>query len=88
MQIVESLDYWFWIPVLFWAGLYFWYYRVSFPTFLKKQMRKGHKWAFVPAWKGYWIPLDIVLGLVASVASVIPVARNASRMLVFTRLDR
>lgn len=74
MQILESMDYWFWSPLLFWVGLYFWFYRVSYPTYLKKQMKKGHKWAFVPEWKGYWIPLDVVFGVVASVASVIPVA--------------
>ena len=74
MQTLESMDYWFWTPLLFWVGLYFWFYRVSYPTYLKKQMKKGHKWAFVPSWKGYWFPMDVVWTLLASLASVLPVA--------------
>ena len=72
MQILESLDYWFWIPVLFWVGLYFWFYRVSYPCFLKKLVKKGIKWVYIPAWRNYWLPLDILFTIVMSLVSAIP----------------
>lgn len=72
MEILASLDYWFWIPVLFWVGLYFWFYRVSYPTYLKKQMRKGQKWAFIPKWKGYWFVCDVLFTVLMSLVSALP----------------
>jgi len=72
MDILSSLDYWFWSPVIIWVGLYFWFYRVSYPTYLKKQMRKGQKWAFVPAWKGYWVLCDLIFTVVMALASALP----------------
>ena len=72
MQILESLDYWFWIPVLFWVGLYFWFYRVTYPRYMKKLVRKGIKWAFVPAWRSYWAPLDFLFTLLMALASALP----------------
>ena len=72
MQILESLDYWFWIPVLFWVGLYYWFYRVSYPSYFKRLIKKGVKWAFMPAWRNYWLPLDIVFTMVMSVVSSLP----------------
>lgn len=72
MQILESLDYWFWIPVIFWIGLYFWFYRVTYPRYMKKLVRKGIKWAYVPAWRGYWLPLDFLFTLLMSLASALP----------------
>lgn len=73
MDILSSLDYWFWIPILSWVGLYFWFYRVSYPTYLKSQMRKGQKWAFIPAWKGYWAICDLVFTLIMALMSSLPV---------------
>ena len=72
MQILESLDYWFWVPVLFWVGLYFWFYRVSYPRYLKKLVKKGVKWAFIPIWRGYWLPMDILFTLFVSIISALP----------------
>lgn len=73
MQILESLDYWFWVPVIFWAGLYFWFYRVTYPCYFKKLVKKGVKWAYLPAKRGYWFSLDVAFGLLVSVVSTIPV---------------
>lgn len=72
MSFLDSLDFWFWIPVVFWVGLYFWFYRGSYPLYLKKQMRKGQKWAFVPASRGNLLLLDVLFSTATSVASVLP----------------
>ena len=72
MQFLDSMDYWFWVPVLFWAGLYYWFSHVSYPRYMKKLVRKGIKWAFVPAWRNYWAPLDFLFTLVMAFASAIP----------------
>lgn len=72
MQILSTLDYWFWVPVLFWIGLFFWFYRVSYPTYLKKLLRKGQKWVFIPTFKFFWKPCDVLFTLIVSVASVLP----------------
>lgn len=66
------MDYWFWTPVLFWVGLFFWFYRVSYPTYLKKQMRKGKKWAFVPKFGGQIVFFDVFFTLVMAVFSAVP----------------
>lgn len=72
MEIVDSMDYWFWVPVLFWVGLYFWFYRVSYPRYLKKLVKKGIKWAYMPAWRGYWFPLDLLFSLLTALVSAVP----------------
>lgn len=72
MQILESLDYWFWTPVLFWVGLYFWFYRVSYPRYFKKLIKKGIKWVYMPIWKGYWLPADCLFSVLTAVVSALP----------------
>ncbi len=72
MEILSTLDYWFWVPVLFWIGLFFWFYRVSYPTYLKKLLRKGQKWVFIPVFKFFWKPCDVLFTLIVSVSSVLP----------------
>lgn len=72
MQLFETMDYWFWIPVLFWIGLYSWFYRFSYPRYFRKLVKKGVKWAIVPKWQGYWLPLDILFTLVMALASAVP----------------
>lgn len=72
MDILSSLDYWFWIPVLFWVGIFFWFYRVSYPLYLKKLVKKGKKWAYVPAIKGYFASLDIVFTFMMALVSALP----------------
>lgn len=72
MEILESLDYWFWIPLLFWIGLFLWFYRVSYPTYLKKLVKKGIKWAYVPEWRGYWRRLDVFFDFIMALVSSLP----------------
>ena len=71
-QALNTLDYWFWVPVLFWIGLYRWFYRVSYPRYFKKLANKRIKWAFVPKWKFYWFPLDVFFTVVMAVVSALP----------------
>lgn len=72
MDIFASLDYWFWVPVLLWVGLFFWFYRVSYPTYLKNLLKKGQKWVFIPKSKGYWLLGDVTFSLIVAVSSVLP----------------
>lgn len=72
MDVFSILNYCFWTPILAWIGLYFWFYRVSYPTYFKSQMRKGRKWAFIPVWKGFWTPCDVLFSLIMSVLSALP----------------
>lgn len=72
VQAYNALDYWFWVPVLFWIGLYFWFFRVSYPRYFKKLVKKGVKWAIMPKWKGYWLPLDILFTLIMATVSAVP----------------
>ncbi len=72
MSILDSLDYWFWVPVLFWVGLYFWFYRVSYPLYFKKLIKKGIKWVVLPSWRGYWLGLDLLFSLMTALFSALP----------------
>lgn len=48
MESFGWYDYVFWLPLLLWVGLFFWFYRRAYPVFLKKMVKKGKKWAYVP----------------------------------------
>ena len=73
MEDMSCLVYWFWVPVVLWALLFLWFYRVTYPTYLKKLVKEGKKWAYVPAIKPSFRRLDVVFTLVASLFSVVPV---------------
>lgn len=48
---MELLVYWkyiFWVPIICWLGLFFWFKCVSYPLYLKQQMKLRKKWAYVP----------------------------------------
>ena len=71
-QVLNTLDYWFWVPLVFWFLLYRWFFSVSYPIYFKKLANKRIKWAFVPKWKFYWKPLDSFFTLILSIASALP----------------
>lgn len=73
MSVFESLDYWFFVPVFFWIGLYFWFYRCSYPLYLKKRMKQGCKWAFVPKSRYNLLLLDILFVVIVSCLSTLPI---------------
>ena len=41
------MEYTFWLPVLLWVGLHFWFRNVSYVVFMKNQVNRGLKWAYV-----------------------------------------
>jgi len=47
MELNTLMQYCFWLPVFLWVGLHFWFRNVSYVVFLKKQLDKGQKWAYV-----------------------------------------
>ncbi|MBR3072459.1 MAG: hypothetical protein IKG78_11675 [Fibrobacter sp.] len=47
MDVNFFLEYFFWLPVLLWVGLHFWFRNVSYVVFMKKQVNRGEKWAYV-----------------------------------------
>ena len=48
MMVINTLvEYSFWTPVLLWVGLHFWFRNVSYVVFLKNQLDRGEKWAYV-----------------------------------------
>lgn len=72
MEFLETLDYWFYAPVFFWVGLYIWFYRVTYPTYLKGLVKKGIKWAYVPKIKNHYSFLDALFTLAMAVVSAVP----------------
>ena len=48
MDLISFLNYVTWVPLVLWVALFFWFRKVAYPLYLKKQMRKGRKWAFLP----------------------------------------
>lgn len=35
-------------------------------------MRKGKKWAFIPKWKGFWAPCDLIFTFLMALVSALP----------------
>lgn len=73
MVFYQIMDYAFWAPVLFWALLYYWFYRFSYPLYLRKMVKKGKKWAILPekvsrkpAWAAKLRLKNFVFSLVAA----------------------
>lgn len=48
MNWFPYLNYVTWIPLVLWFALFFWFRFVAYPLYLKRQMRKGRKWAYFP----------------------------------------
>src|SRR5574344_1406034 len=40
----------FWLGLLFWAGIFLWFRYRAYPLYLKKMLRKGKKWVYIPLW--------------------------------------
>lgn len=71
--LLSTMKFWCWLPIFFWVGLYFWFLRVSYPTYLKDQLTKGQKWVFLPKHKFYWKLGDGVFSFISIVTSAAPV---------------
>lgn len=73
MELNTLVDYCFWAPILLWVGLHFWFRNVSYTVFMKKQLNRGEKWAYVlngyvknPARVSFLRFCDVVFTLVVS----------------------
>ncbi|SHK93648.1 hypothetical protein SAMN05720759_10982 [Fibrobacter sp. UWB12] len=80
MDLNTLVDYCFWTPVFLWAGLHFWFRNVSYTVFMKKQLNRGEKWAYVlegyvkhPGRVNFLRFFDVVFTVVASVATAVAV---------------
>lgn len=78
MELNTLVDYCFWAPVLLWVGLHFWFRNVSYTVFMKKQLNRGEKWAYVlhdyvknPARVSFLRIFDVIFTLVASAATAV-----------------
>ena len=76
MELNIYVEYLFWIPVLFWVGLHFWFRNVSYVVFMKEQVNRGEKWAYVtegyvkhPGRVSFLHFCDILFTLVTLIAS-------------------
>ena len=80
MELNTLVDYCFWTPVFLWVGLHFWFRNVSYTVFMKKQLNRGEKWAYVyngyvkhPARVSFLRFCDVLFTLVASTATALMV---------------
>ena len=80
MELNTLVDYCFWAPVLLWVGLHFWFRNVSYTVFMKKQLNRGEKWAYVlhgyvkhPARVSFLRIFDVIFTLVASATTAVAV---------------
>lgn len=63
----------FWLGLLFWAGIFVWFRYVAYPIYLKKMIRSGKNWVYIPLWwktdlkKQAWIKVISVLLVVLAI---------------------
>lgn len=76
MDYNTYMEYVFWVPVILWVGLHFWFRNVSYVVFMKNQLNRGQKWAYVssefvkhPGRVGFLHFCDLLFTFVISVAS-------------------
>lgn len=58
MDWLFVFDYLFWLPIVFWLGFIFYSRYMAYPIALKKLLRKGEVWVYIPQWwktkKAFW----------------------------------
>jgi len=47
---IKIFGQYFWLGLLFWAGIFLWFRYRAYPLYLKKMLRKGKKWVYIPLW--------------------------------------
>jgi len=59
MEWLSVFNYLFWLPVAFWIGFFFFSRYVAYPITLKKLLRQGEVWVYIPKWwksrKAFWV---------------------------------
>ena len=86
MELNTLFENFFWLPVFLWVGLHFWFRNVSYVVFMKKQMNRGEKWAYVynsyikhPGRVSFLHFCDILFSIVASVVTAAVVVWSLKR---------
>ncbi|MBQ5463238.1 MAG: hypothetical protein IIT53_04290 [Fibrobacter sp.] len=86
MDLNYYLEYVFWVPVFLWVGLHFWFRNVSYVVFMKKQVNRGQKWAYVsegyvkhPGRVSFLRFCDVMFSLVVAVATASVVVWSLKR---------
>ena len=58
MNWLDVFNYLFWLPIVFWVGYFFFARYVAYPITLRKFLRKGETWVYIPQWwktkKAFW----------------------------------
>ncbi|MCK9182434.1 MAG: hypothetical protein M0P13_06100 [Fibrobacteraceae bacterium] len=77
---ISSFGKLFWLPFVLWTGLFFWSRYLAYPLALKRRIRNGKTWCYVPDWWSkktyhhFWTVFGLfvlVLSSVVSLAAVI-----------------
>lgn len=78
--MIDLFPYICWIPLVAWLGLFFVSRYLSFPLDLKKRLKRGENWVYIPAWwkaRGLKVVFArffrIFVMLLASIASALDV---------------
>ncbi|MCI5601194.1 MAG: hypothetical protein SOZ02_00695 [Hallerella porci] len=50
MDLVLLIGALFWLPLILWLALFLWARFFAYPLFLKRQIRRGKTWCYVPEW--------------------------------------
>jgi hypothetical protein len=47
---IKIFGQYFWFGLLFWAGVFLWFRYRAYPLYLKKLLRSGKNWVYIPLW--------------------------------------
>jgi len=47
---IKIFGQYFWLGLLFWAGIFLWFRYRAYPLYLKKMLRTGKNWVYIPLW--------------------------------------
>lgn len=65
MDWLSVFNYLFWLPVVLWVGYFCFSRYVSYPIALRKLLRRGEVWVYIPQWwktrKAFWVRFCSVL---------------------------
>lgn len=85
LDFLSGLDYFMWVPLLFWAGLVLVARFGAFPLELKRRVRLGERWVYVSKrWsKGspvasFWKLVSVLLGALAALSTTLVCCRAVS----------
>ncbi len=47
---IKIFGQYFWLSMLFWAGIFLWFRYKAYPLYLKQMLRSGKNWVYIPLW--------------------------------------